>query len=228
VDNLNRVTYGAANHLHSFAFKNGGQRGIVVFNLHRSDALAVRFAGPNAPAGDVTIRCLTSSNITDNNETADVVAPTTQAFGAFDPGQPLQLPPFSMTLMQWSPPARQAWRYQHFGTVAGIGSAADDADPDGDRLANLLEYALGTPPDQPTPPPWITGTTGGCLGFSVAKNPAASGLTWSAEASDDLSHWHPEQALILLDTPATFSVRDTVPVSAAARRFIRLRVTAAP
>ena len=35
-----------------------------------------------------------------------------------DPAQPLTLPPYSVTLLQWTPPARQAWRYQHFGTVA--------------------------------------------------------------------------------------------------------------
>jgi len=41
----------------------------------------------------------------------------------------------------------QAWRQQFFGTTANSGTAADTADPDGDGVTNLLEYALGTAPD---------------------------------------------------------------------------------
>lgn len=228
VDNINRVTYGAANHIHSFAFREGPRRALVLFNLHRSDALDVRFTGPNAPAGNLTLRRLTSANITDNNENADIVVPTSQALVNFDPAQALPLPPFSMTLLQWEPPARQAWRFEHFGTVAATGSAADDADPDGDNLTNILEYAMGTLPRQASPPPWTASTAGGYLGISVPKNTAASGLTWSAESSDDLTNWHPEQTEVLMENTTTFSARDTVPMNSAAKRFIRLRVTASP
>lgn len=132
-----------------------------------------------------------------------------------------------MTLLQWTPPARQAWRYQHFGTVAGTAAAADDADPDGDCLSNLLEYALGTLPTQTSPPPWIISSLGGCLGVTVTKDTNASGLTWSAESSDDLLTWHPDQTVTLINNGTTFSVRDSVPLGTAARRFLRLRVSAA-
>jgi hypothetical protein len=221
-------------HLHQRAplaelrLQNGTQRGLVVFNLHRTDALDVRFTGPNAPAGTLTLRRLTSANITDNNETADIVAPTSQTLPSFDPAQPLSLPPYSMTLLQWTPPARQAWRYQHFGTVAGTANAADDADPDADGLTNLLEYALGTLPTQASPTPWTTTTTSGYLGLSIAKNASASGITWSAESSDDLLIWHPEQTVTLIDNGTTFSVRDSVPMNTTTRRFLRLRVTTSP
>lgn len=228
INNMNRVTFTNAHHLQSFAFKNGTQRGLVVFNLHRTNALDVRFTGPNAPAGTLTLRRLTSARITDNNESADVVAPTSQTLTTFDPAQPLSLPPYSMTLLQWTPPARQAWRYQHFGTVAGTLNAADDADPDGDGLSNLLEYTLGTLPTQPSPSPWLASTTSGYLGLSIAKNATASGIIWSAESSDDLTNWHPEQTVTLIDNATTFSARDSVPVGPSSRRFLRLRVTAAP
>jgi len=228
INNMNRVTFTNAHHLQSFAFKNGTQRGLVVFNLHRTNALDVRFSGPNAPADSLTLRRLTSANITDNNETSDVVAPTSQTLTSFDPAQPLSLPPYSMTLLHWTPPARQAWRYQYFGTVAGTSNAADDADPDGDGLTNLLEYALGTLPTQASPTPWATTTTSSYLGLSIAKNATASGITWSAESSDDLINWHPEQTVTLIDNDTTFSVRDSVPVGSAAKRFLRLRLTAGP
>jgi hypothetical protein len=225
---MNRVSFTSAHHLQSFAFQNGTQRGLVVFNLHRTNALDVRFTGPNAPAGSLTLRRLTSANITDNNETAEVVAPTSQTLTSFDPAQPLSLPPYSMTVLEWTPPARQAWRYQHFGTVAGTSNAADDADPDGDGLSNLLEYALGTLPTQTSSTPWVTTTTNGYLSLSIAKNASASGITWSAESSDDLLTWHPEQTVTLIDNGTTFSVRDSVPMNTTTRRFIRLRVTTSP
>jgi hypothetical protein len=228
ITNTNRVTFTNAHHVQSFAFKNGTQRGLVVFNLHRTDPLDVRFTGPNAPAGSLTLRRLTSANITDNNETAEIVAPTSQTLTSFDPAQALSLPPYSMTVLQWTPPARQAWRYQYFGTVAGTSTAADDADPDGDGLTNLLEYALGTLPTQPSPTPWTTTTASGYLGISITKNASASGITWNAESSDDLTNWHPDQTVTLIDNATTFTVRDSVPVAAASRRFLRLKVTAAP
>jgi hypothetical protein len=227
VSSMNRVTFTGAHHLQSFAFKNGAQRGLILFNLHRTDALDVRFTGPNAPAGALSLRRLTSAGITDNNEAAVVVAPTTEVLASLDPAQPLSLPPFSMTLLQWTPPARQAWRYLHFGTVAGTAAAADDADPDGDGLANLLEYALGTLPTQTSPPPWTLSNLGGCLGVTVTKDTNASGLTWSAESSDDLLTWHPDQTVTLIDNGTRFSARDSVPLGTAARRFLRLRVSAA-
>jgi hypothetical protein len=42
--------------------------------------------------------------------------------------------------------AAESWRKQYFQTAANSGAAADDADPDQDGLANLLERALGTNP----------------------------------------------------------------------------------
>lgn len=40
----------------------------------------------------------------------------------------------------------QKWRQQYFGTTNDTGSAANDADPEGDGLLNLLEYAMGRNP----------------------------------------------------------------------------------
>lgn len=103
VANENGITYTDAHHLQSFAFSNGASRSMVIFNFHRTSALGVNFSGANAPTGTVTMQRLTSANITDNNETADVVATTTQTLNGFDPTQALSLPPFSMTVLQWTP-----------------------------------------------------------------------------------------------------------------------------
>ncbi|MCW1883971.1 hypothetical protein OKA04_04475 [Luteolibacter flavescens] len=41
---------------------------------------------------------------------------------------------------------REDWRMAHFGMSGNTGVAADDADPDGDGVSNLVEYAFGLTP----------------------------------------------------------------------------------
>jgi hypothetical protein len=45
-----------------------------------------------------------------------------------------------------------AWKKLHFGTTSNKGSAADNADPDGDKLTNIQEYIFGTIPTSPEAP----------------------------------------------------------------------------
>lgn len=110
VSDQNRVTYTGAHYLQSHAFRDGDRHSLIVFNYHRTQSLDVRFAGAGAPVGEVTLQRLTSAEITDHNETAEVVAPTSETIASFNPDTPTTLPPFSMTLLQWteaSGPAEQ-------------------------------------------------------------------------------------------------------------------------
>jgi alpha-L-arabinofuranosidase len=95
----NRIALDNIPYVQSFAFVSGARRGLVVFNLHRTNALDVNFAGPNAPSGSVTIKRLTSANITDSNENAENIVVTTQTSSSFDPAATMSLPPFSMTVI---------------------------------------------------------------------------------------------------------------------------------
>lgn len=95
----NRIAMDNVPYVQTFAFVNGSRRALVVFNLHRTSALDVTFTGANAPSGSVTLRRLTSANLTDTNENAENVVITTQQLPSFDPAQPLSLPPFSMTVL---------------------------------------------------------------------------------------------------------------------------------
>jgi alpha-L-arabinofuranosidase len=85
--------------LQSFAFQNGSALSTIVFNLNQTAAVPVTFSGPNAPTGTVQMTQITSANITDNNETADVVAPTTQTLNGVNSSTVISLPPYSMTVL---------------------------------------------------------------------------------------------------------------------------------
>jgi hypothetical protein len=90
-----------AHYLQSFAFSDGSNNGVIVFNLHRTSALPVTFSGANAPQGTVKIGQLTSRNVTDNNEKSNVVSTSNTTVHGFNPKKSTSLPPFSMTVFTW-------------------------------------------------------------------------------------------------------------------------------
>jgi alpha-L-arabinofuranosidase len=100
---VNGVQLDAAHYLQSFAFSNGTDSSVIVFNLHRSASLPVTFTGAFAPAGRVQIHQLTSANITDTNEIENnaIVTIADSALAFFNPASGLSLPPFSMTVITW-------------------------------------------------------------------------------------------------------------------------------
>jgi hypothetical protein len=87
----------------------------------------------------------------------------------------------------------EAWRYSHFGTNANNPAiAGDQADPDGDGIVNLLEYAMGSDPSvaNATHSPTISLSTGHVQLF-FQRNLGASDLTYLIEYSDALASWSP-------------------------------------
>ena len=117
VTNLNRIAYTNAHELHSYAFASRTNRALILFNLSRSNAAPVTFAGALAPAGTVQMQRLTSANITDHNELSNTVAIAYSTLADFDPGQTFSLPAFSMTLLQWPAPAIQGARADGAGML---------------------------------------------------------------------------------------------------------------
>ena len=126
----------------------------------------------------------------------------------------------------------QSWRVSYFGTPANTGNAADAADPDGDGISNLMEYALGSNP--------LTAGTSGLpfsdiessnglnyMTITVPKNSAATDITYIVEVSGDMQTWNSgtTYTTTLQSTATVLRVRDNVAVSTAGQRFIRLRVT---
>ncbi len=122
---------------------------------------------------------------------------------------------------------REQWRLTHFGTTSNTGPAADLADPDGDGLPNLLEYALNLVPTAPSLGPTLSlaPTLPHSLALTFLR--ARAELTYTVEASSTLA---PESWQIIATNPGTVGQQVTVTDSvslgpATPRRFLRLRVT---
>lgn len=122
------------------------------------------------------------------------------------------------------------WKASHF-TAAQLADPAvsgDGADPDGDGLSNLFEYAIKTDPRGPgLGGRYAAGAAADGLAeyltVTAARNPDASDVRFEASVSADLAAWT-NDVTVLQNSPSVFSARDNSPVSSAPRRFLRLRV----
>jgi hypothetical protein len=101
----NSVQLNNAHYLQSFAFNSGDNYSLIIFNTNRTASEQVNFAGANVPGGTVQMTQLTSTNITDTNETSSVVAPVSSTLSNFNAAGGMTLPPFSMTTLTWTAPA---------------------------------------------------------------------------------------------------------------------------
>ena len=136
-----------------------------------------------------------------------------------------------------TPPALspvESWRQSHFGTTANTGSAADSADPDGDGVSNLLEYATGRDPNaaDATSLATLDKTGDGLVLTYTFTRIADPDLVYAVQGTDDLSGT-PVWTTVASSTGAAnvagpVTVTDTQPISASPRRFLRLQVSHAP
>ena len=128
-----------------------------------------------------------------------------------------------------------AWRVEQFGANTNNPAISDDyADPDGDDIVNLLEYALHLDPNAP-------GTTGlpvgegdavcDCLTLTYRKTIAAADLLYTVEAADEPGGpWSTNavtEAIIDADL-FTMAIRasDTgSPFATAGKRFMHLKIS---
>jgi alpha-tubulin suppressor-like RCC1 family protein len=119
-----------------------------------------------------------------------------------------------------TPATLAAWRTLHFGRADSAGIAADDADPDADGVANLVEFAFGLDPRRPdaTRLPAAT-VSGDHLVLEFTPRPDLDGLTIRASASRDLRVWSP-----LPDEGVPPQQRFRLPLEGA-QGFLRLEVT---
>ena len=101
-DTVNPINIKGAHYLQSFAFVNGTESSLVLFNLNLSSSLPVTFTGVNAPHGLVQVSTLNSTSLTDTNEIKSKVAITKSTIKNFVASSTLNLPAHSMTVYTWS------------------------------------------------------------------------------------------------------------------------------
>lgn len=144
-----------------------------------------------------------------------------------------------------------AWRVRHFGTPNNEGPAADDANPAGDGLSNLLKYTLGLNPHTDyRGTPWHPMENTGIeriegydyVVITLTRDMGVSGATLAIEVTRDLvtGTWTALDPLdpnlrvrVQPNTPTegveTITIRDTTPLDAEhPRRFLRLRAQTTP
>ena len=116
------------------------------------------------------------------------------------------------------------WRDLHFSaSEQSAGLAADAADPDGDGLTNLAEYALGRDP-RAFSAPLVPTRDGDGLSILFTRPANLLDVSYGAESSDDLTHWSPVPLEVLVTGPVeTVRARDPLTTGDPFRRMLRLR-----
>lgn len=130
----------------------------------------------------------------------------------------------------------ERWRQDSFGIPYRAGLAADTADADADGLQNLLEYALGTSPQDPSSAPALSLQKSGGQSFLQLQWTRPAGRTdveitgqvalrpgeWTSSAGEVITLVEPEG-----DTEKV-TVRDLFPVGAHPSRFLRVTAERQP
>ena len=127
---------------------------------------------------------------------------------------------------------QELWRFANFGSYDSVASGADSADPDGDGLSNLMEYALGTGPNSSGVMPALLALNGANLEYTYTRSTAAkdNGVTYQIEWSETLEagSWSSETVTqeITSTQGALETVKASVPAGTTGKRFLRLKVQA--
>ncbi len=127
----------------------------------------------------------------------------------------------------------EVWQAQNWSGSGGFHdpNAAQAQDADFDGQLNLLEYAFGTAPRAVNGEPVVqsTATVGPdkFLRLTVPKNPAATDVTYTVQATSTLptpASWSSNGLIIESNTSTQLIVRDSVPIAPGVQRYMRVRV----
>lgn len=140
--------------------------------------------------------------------------------GASPASTAIQLPPPT--------PGFATWVIEQFGDESNVNIIGPNADPDGDQLPNLVEYALGLDPTVRDTSPFNPQLVGNQLRITYPLNPAAVGVALKAQWSDNLQAWH-ESGIVYEMVPESNNpelMHATAPSAPNGLRYMRLHATA--
>lgn len=129
-----------------------------------------------------------------------------------------------------TPTVLQNWRQTFFGSTNGTSNAADSADPDGDGVPNLVEFATGKNPTNPNASAATVSHSGSDLEYTYTRSLDAlnAGTTFIVEWNDTLnpSLWSSAgvSEAVVSDDGIVQQVKAAVPAGSTGRRFMRLKV----
>jgi hypothetical protein len=139
-----------------------------------------------------------------------------------------------------APAGFAAWQEENFSglDLGNPGISGPSADPDGDGLTNLVEYALGSNPRVPgrNVIPQLTmetmavgGTSGSYLVLTYNRPNSIADIAYAVKSSSDLVNWMADAVQISAvdegNGTTTYSYRSAVPVGSGARSFLRLEIS---
>jgi len=122
------------------------------------------------------------------------------------------------------------WRYIYFGTHENSGDAADLADPDGDGIPNLIEYATGSYPTMPSASPVSAAWNGNHLALLFNRARDATDIIYQVLAGNDLPPTTPIWSSETTPYPGGSApfiqtiVTDYQEIGDSAKRFLILKV----
>lgn len=139
-------------------------------------------------------------------------------------------PAYTIDLVGFGAQPITDWREDYFETTENTGDAADDADPDGDGVENILEFATGSDPtDGSTVETPVSPPIDGMIQFTYTRNKLAMAeLAYAVEWSDDLNGTWSSNGVseeVAAEDGALQTVVATLPAGPENRRFVHLKVT---
>ncbi len=118
--------------------------------------------------------------------------------------------------------------YDQWMTSMGGAVLAKGDDSDGDGFSNLFEYAVGGSPSVPgdvsQQASMVQVSSLNYLQVRVPRTLIRPNILWSLERSSDMVNWTSASSVVISNTSSEIILRDSSPVTAGERRFIRVRI----
>jgi hypothetical protein len=146
-------------------------------------------------------------------------------------GQPtvIGLQPFEVLVLEVTPRLSYAdWVQQSFPTNSDPATVTATADPDGDGMPNLLEYAFHTDPTTVVSPATLRfSKSNNSVTLEFNWNLAATEVSWVIETSVDLRSWQPAAVTAYASYVGSGNMRISAisPVGSESLRFYRVRLS---